>query len=705
MNVLQILPELRVGGVERGTVDLATHLVKLGHKAVVISNGGELVADLVAAGAVHYQLPVHRKSIVTIFAMIPKIVEIIQKEKIDIVHARSRIPAWSAFFASRRTRRVFITTCHGYYQKHLFSYCMGWGKRVIVPSNVMARHMIEDFGVPRDRIRLIPRSVAIEKFKFTDPAGKRRKEFHVGIIGRLTPIKGHLDFIKAMHKASRTVQDLRIWVVGDAPASKDGYKEQIKVMTRRLGLWHCTEFLGTQKDIPEILSHLDLLVLATTTQEAFGRVIIEAQAAGVPVIATSVGGVVDIVEDGVTGLLVPPGDPQSMADATIRIFKDKALASSIAAAAYEKVRDRYTVDLMVNKTIEVYQDALEHFKILVVKFSSIGDIILSTEALRALRRKFPRPRYHIAFLVGLAFKEILSRNPHIDELLVCDFKNKDKGIKGFRALTSRIRSGNFDMIIDLQNNRRSHLLSFCTCALDRYGYANNKFGFLLNHGVKDDKAVLDPVTHQFRILAPLGIELRNPHLELFPTPQDDAAVEEYLKGQWLAANQRIIGINISASLRWESKVWPAGHMIRLCEELGRRDIRVVITGTENDRRLAGTLCSSVKNLKIIDACGKFSINQLACLIKRCAVYISGDSAPLHIAAAVDTPFVALFGPTNPERHVPPAKLYAVIRRNLGCSPCYRSKCSHRRCMKLITPEEVLKAVEQLLAKAPAPPGA
>ncbi len=701
MNVLQILPELRVGGVERGTVDMAANLVKLGHKAVVISNGGELVKDLTAAGALHYQLPVHHKSLLGIIAMIPKIAAIIRNEKIDIVHARSRMPAWSAYFACRRTKTVFITTCHGYYKKHLFSYCMGWGKRVIVPSNVIGRHMIEDFGVPRDRIRMIPRSVEVGKFRFTDPAKKRRKEFNVGIVGRLTPIKGHLDFIKAMHKASRSVQDLKIWVVGDAPASKDAYKEQIKVLVRRLGLWHCTEFLGSQKDIPEILSHLDLLVLATTTQEAFGRVIIEAQAAGVPVIATAVGGVVDIIDEGKTGLLVPPNDPQAMADAAVRIFRDPALASKMAAAAYERVKERYTVELMVSKTIEVYKEALEQFKILVIKFSSIGDIILSTEGIRALRRRFPKSFYRISFLVGLPYKEILSRNPNIDELLVCDFKGKDKGLKGFLALAQRLRRGNFDIVVDLQNNRRSHLLAYLTMALDRYGYADRKFGFLLNHGVKDDKVLLDPVSHQFRILKELNVELKDPHLELFPTAQDDREVEEFLKAQWLAANQKIIGINISASPRWESKVWPVEHMIRLCEELGRRDIRVVITGTEADRHLAVTLTQNVKNLKLIDACGRFSLNQLACLIKRCSVYISGDSAPLHVAACMDTPFVALFGPTNPERHVPPAEYYAIIKRNLACSPCYKSKCSHRRCMKLITPEEVLQAIDQLLTRVSA----
>jgi len=97
MNVLQVVPELRVGGVERGTVDLAARLVAAGHKAVVISNGGELVKELTAAGALHYQLPVDKKSLWNICAMIPRIAQIIRKEKIDIVHARSRAPAWSAF--------------------------------------------------------------------------------------------------------------------------------------------------------------------------------------------------------------------------------------------------------------------------------------------------------------------------------------------------------------------------------------------------------------------------------------------------------------------------------------------------------------------------------------------------------------------------------------------------------------------------------
>ena len=338
MNILQILPELNVGGVETGTLDLARYLVKLGHKAVVVSAGGTLVKDLQESGGIHYQLPVHKKSLVNAVKMIFKLSEIIQKEEIDIVHARSRVPAWIAYLASRKTGKVFITTCHGYYNRGLLSKVMGWGRRVIGPSNVIALHMINDFGVAHERVRLIPRSVDIDKFEYAFPRRTGKKEFTVGIIGRLTSLKGHIYFIKAMAKAARAVPSLKLLIVGDAPASKSSYKEQLQILIRRLGLWDNTVFLGSQKDIPAILKHLDVLVLATTAHEAFGRVIIEAQAAGVPVVATSVGGVIDVVEDNKTGILVPPADSTAIADAVMRIYRDEKLARSLSENAYAKVK-------------------------------------------------------------------------------------------------------------------------------------------------------------------------------------------------------------------------------------------------------------------------------------------------------------------------------------------------------------------------------
>ncbi len=695
MNILQILPELNVGGVERGTVDLARYLVKYGHKAVVVSAGGELVKDLESCGAIHYKLPAHKKSIFAIIKIVPRLVEIIKKENIEIVHARSRVPAWVAYFACRRTNAVYISTCHGYYTRHMFSFVMGWAKRVIVLSNVIARHMIDDFKVPYERIRLIPRSVDLEKFKYIRPDTKRKDEFNIGIIGRITPLKGHLYFIKAMARVARIVPKIKIWIVGDAPSSREAYKEQLQVLVRRLGLTHCTEFLGTQRDIPAILVHLDLVVLATTTHEAFGRVVVEAQAAGVPVVATEVGGVVDIIENGKNGLLVPPADPSSMAEAVIKIFKDKELARSIAECAYEKVKKEYNVELMVKNTIEVYKDALSNFKILIIKFGSLGDLILSTAAMRAIREKF-FGKYKITFVVGEESKEVLLRSPLIDELVVADLKHNDKGLRGIWRIGERLRKENFDIVIDLQNNHKSHLLSFLTLCVNRYGYKNNKYGFLLNKGIKDDQPAVDPVTHQFRILQPLGIELKNNHLELWPTEEDKRSVDELLSAQWLSANQKLIGINLSASPRWKTKSWPPEYIARLCDLLGPKEIRVVLTGTEKDLPVANSVMGLVKSAKPINACAKTTVNELACLIKKCAVYICADSSPLHIAAAMDTPFVALFGPTDPRRHLPMAKKSLVLKKDIPCSPCYKPKCKSGKCMESITPEEVLQAVERFI---------
>jgi lipopolysaccharide heptosyltransferase II len=715
MKILQILPELNVGGVETGTLDLSKQLVSLGHKVVVVSNGGILVADLESQGAKHYKLPVNKKNALIMPKMVLALAEIIKKEEIDIVHARSRVPGWIAYFACLITRRVFITTCHGYYSRHPFSYVMGWAKKVIVISNIIARHMIDDFGVPFERIRLIPRSVDLERFKFSVPDSRRKQEFNVGIIGRLTPIKGHLCFIKAMAKVSRVIPRIKIWIVGDAPHSKLAYKEQVQLLVKRLGLWHYTEFLGTQKEIPAVLENLDLLVLATTTHEAFGRVIIEAQASGVPVVATRVGGVVDIIEDEKTGLLVPPADPESMARAIIRMYKDPQLGQKLSQAAYVKVKEKYTLEKMTRATLSVYEEALQNLNILVIKFSSLGDVILSSAGLKAIREKFPgnhcealssgktpqeanlvkRPLHKLSVLVGSGAKDVLLNCPYIDELLVCDFKNKDKGLRGFFRLAGLLRKKSFDVVVDLQNSRKSHLLSFLSGGMTSYGY-DRKLGFLLNRRIKDDGAVLDPVAHQFRILRILGIDYNEEKLEVWPSRQDKKYIDDFLASQWISSEQKLVGINLSASRRWASKDWPADYIVELGVSLAKNNIRAVMTGTQEDIALAEQLIATIKEGKPINACGKTTVNQLAYLIKLCNAYISCDSAPLHIACAVGTPFVALFGPTDHRRHLFALKNAEILKKDFPCAPCYKAKCNTKECMLAIKPQEVAEAIFRLL---------
>jgi len=696
MKILQILPEMNVGGVERGTLDLAKYISAHGHQSLVVSNGGGLVVLLEAQGTKHYKLPVHRKNLWTMFECVSALEKIIRNEKVDIVHARSRVPALIAYLACRRTGVDFLTTCHGYYSQNIFSHVMGWGKLVIVISEIIGRHMIDHFGVQPENIRLIHRSVDIDKFNFRarQPGGS---SFVVTIVGRITPLKGHVYFLKAMAKVLRQLPYVRVRIIGDAGPGKQAYKESLLLLTKRLGIEDRVEFMGNRSDIPQLLSESDVLVLSTVTQEAFGRVIIEAQAVGVPVIATNVGGVVDIVEHEKTGLLVLPKDPDSLAAAIVRLANDRKLGDVMAVEARRRVEQKYTLDKMALSTLAVYDELKDSLNILVIKLSAVGDVILVTASLKALRDKFPRAR--ICCLTGRESAVILHNCPFVDDVIVYDHKEKDRGIPGFWKLTERLRKYRFDKIIDFQNNIRTHLLAFFCMPQASYGYRNKKLGRLLSHGIPDDAQNVPPVAHQFIILKDLGIVYSDKvRLQLWPRTDDLAYARDFFQSEWIdQKNHKIVGINISASARWETKNWPLKTMAECCDLLAADNIRVVITGMEKDKSAAGKLVKLAKSRPALMV-GKTTILQLTAVIKYCSVYVTSDSAPLHIAAAMKVPVVALFGPTDPMRHLPPADKLKVMRKELPCSPCYGTKCKlgTRICMNDITAYEVYLEVKKFM---------
>ena len=315
--------------------------------------------------------------------------KIVLKEKVDIIHARSRVPAVVALMVSRRTQVPFITTCHGFYNRHPLSRPMGWGKLVIVGSNIIGKRMRDDFGVPHEKIRLIPRGVNLAEFHWKPKSAQGRSDGRVvvGLVGRLTPIKGHPLFLKAMARVARVVPNLQIQIIGDSP--KPQYKEELLAMTRNLGLEHAVEFLGTRYDIPELLSKMDVLVAPSVGEEAFGRVVIEAGACGVPVVATRMGGLVDVLEHGKDGLLVGPDDPRILAEAVLKMIKEPAFAQRMALALRKKVEKEFTLEKMFESTLRVYDETLARRRILIIKLSAIGDVILSVPSIRAVRQKFP----------------------------------------------------------------------------------------------------------------------------------------------------------------------------------------------------------------------------------------------------------------------------------------------------------------------------
>lgn len=699
MRILQILPELNVGGVETGTVDFAMYLHDHGYHSVVVSNGGELVPELEGRGIRHYALPVHRKNLFAVMSCVKKLRRIILDEKIDIVHARSRVPAWIAFFACRRTPAQFLTTCHGHYSVQIFSRIMAFSKLIIVPSQVIGRHMIDHFHFPPENVRCIPRSVDLEKFSAVRQDDLGRSQSVITIVGRLTPLKGHAYFLKAMARVVRSAPYVKILIVGDAPKKKEYYRQELEVLTRHLGLSEHVEFLGKRKDIPQIMAASDVVVMSSIEPEAFGRVIIEAQAAGTPVVATSVGGIVEVVEHEKTGLLVLPKDIDAMAGAVLRVLNDKKLARDLVSAARRRLEEEFTLEKMAERTIRVYEELMEQLNILIIKMTALGDVILLTPSLRAIRRRYPQAR--ICCLTDERSREILQRCPHIDELIVIDLKDRDRGTLGAVRFSRRLSRYHFDKVIDFQNNRTSHLLGWLCFARHTYGYRNKKWGFLLTDPVINPDHSLPAVKHQFQILNMLDIPYpEDDRIEVYPSAKDRQAAAQMMEAEWISQAMKVVGIHISASENWKTKNWPAESIAKLCDVLMVKNIRVILTGTAADRPLADQIMSMTR-AKPANFTGKTGIMELAAVIERCHVYITPDSSPLHIAAAVGTPVIALFGPTSSHRHMPPNRRSLVIQKGLNCSPCYNGKfCKTlgHACMTEISVDEVRAGIERLLAE-------
>ena len=696
MNVLQLLPELNTGGVETGTVDLTKVLISQGHKVVVISNGGKMVADLTACGGIHYSLPVHEKSLFTVIKMVSKIAEIMVKEEIDIVHARSRVPAISGFWASYRMRVPFVTTCHGYYSTHLLSRVMGWGKYVIVSSHVIARHMINDFKVPRERIRLIPRGVDLDRFKYREPdQSADKKEFTIAIIGRITPIKGHVYFIRALSKVVRLMPNIKVMIIGDAPQDKPKYRQELELLVRRLSLSRYVNFLGQRQDVPQQLSKIDLLVVASIGEEAFGRTIVEAQASGVPVVATKVGGIVDIIKDPENGILVSPRDWNGLSDAIIKVLKDKTLRHRLSAAGRVNVEKNFSLAHMYKRTVKVYNEAVNTHRILIIKWSALGDILLSIPAIHAIRERFPKS--DIMLLTGKVGREILGRYPYAKDFFIFNHNRGYAGIREMLDMSAELRRQSIDIVLDLQNNNRSRIISFLSFIPRRIGYRNGRLDMFLTEGVDGAKIEMPPVKHQFRLLKQLGVDTPAPEVDLMITDEEASYAENILSQEWVSKNQVLIGINCGASQKWQSKRWDIGNIARLCDLLAQKKIRVVITGTRDDEADAREIVGMARS-KPINAVGKTGIMQLAAIIRRCRVFISSDSAPMHMAAFLGVPYVAIFGPTDHKRHLEPSGNYRVIHKKLRCTPCYKPRCHHRKCMERISPEEVGAAAMDLLSQ-------
>ena len=371
--VLQVLPALVTGGVERGTVEIAQAIAEADGVALVASAGGPLVAAVERVGGRHMTLPLNARNPLSIWRNAARLADLIRSERVSIVHARSRAPAWSAWLACRRTGAHFVTTYHGAYAENLpfkrhYNAVMARGERVIAISRFIAGLVSDRHRVDEPRLRVIPRGVDAAMFApaavVPDRLARLSRAWRlpdgaptIVLPGRLAGWKGQGVLIAAMAQLAR--RDAWCVLVG----SGDKHRRYAGWLIRRaeqLGVADRLRLVGNCDDMPAAMMLSDVVVHASTRPEAFGSVVIEAQAMGRPVIAADLGGPVETVEHGVTGWRVKPGDPAALAVAIDHVL---AMPPTERIALGERARAavlaHYTTRAMQDATLDVYEELLQ----------------------------------------------------------------------------------------------------------------------------------------------------------------------------------------------------------------------------------------------------------------------------------------------------------------------------------------------------------
>jgi glycosyltransferase involved in cell wall biosynthesis len=371
--VLQVLPELRSGGVERGTIEIAKAIADEGWVSLVASQGGPMVPQLAYAGAEHIELPLRKKSYGNIKRNARRLEHIIKKYDVDIVHARSRGPAWSAYLAAKNTKRAFVTTFHGTYGtknwfKRWYNSVMTRGERVIAISNFISKHIQWRYGVKQDSIRLIHRGVDLKLFnpdvvipqRMIDLLGQWRivdEEKPIILMpGRITRWKGQDIVLKALEQLDH--RNFYCVLLGD-DADHPAYREELDKLIDEYGMEEQIRIAPNTTYMAEAY-HLAQVVLCPSLEpEAFGRIAIEAQALGKPVIAANHGGARETVLPNITGWLVEPGNIDQLAEAIkIALALDDESKANLAFNARQNAEQVFSLDKMKEKTLAVYHEVL-----------------------------------------------------------------------------------------------------------------------------------------------------------------------------------------------------------------------------------------------------------------------------------------------------------------------------------------------------------
>lgn len=364
MRVLQVTTHVSIGGITGYIYSLSKALEAKGAGVVVASSGGDMEPAFARCGIPHRRLDIRTK-----FEFAPKVLRsafaiarIVRDDRIDIIHAHTRVSQVAAALASRMTGVPYVTTCHGYFKKRLRGVVDTWGAKVIAISAAVQAHLRDDLGVDASRIALVYSGVDAKRFS-KDYSAKEiaaaKKELGLGggpvagTIGRLSPVKGQKYFIEALAQVIAKLPDAQGLVVGTGEE-----EASLRKIAASLGIRDRVRFVESCPDTHAYLSVMDVFVFPSV-QEGLGIALLEALAAGRACVASRIGGIEDIVADGSNGILAGVGDSKAIAEAIVSLCSDEAKRRSMGDKGRALVKEKFTVEAMADGVMKVYRDVVK----------------------------------------------------------------------------------------------------------------------------------------------------------------------------------------------------------------------------------------------------------------------------------------------------------------------------------------------------------
>ncbi|MBL6902629.1 MAG: glycosyltransferase [SAR86 cluster bacterium] len=361
MKILQILPELNIGGVERGVCDLSKALVEQGHQSFVISNGGKLESSLVASGGKHISMPVHIKRFKTL-KLAKELYEVILDVNPDIIHVRSRMPAWVTYHALKKFKNnkpVHVSTFHGLYSFPIYSKVMANVDHIISISNTVEDYIKTTYKVPDEKITVIPRGCDLSEFNQEPLHQSWKDEWYkefpqtlnkkiIMLPARITKWKGVDDFIDLINLIND--ESIHGIVVGPVSKSKQKFFKKLQSKVQKLNLETKITFCGSRSDIVNVYKFADIVYNLSKTPEPFGRTTIEAASVGTKIMGWDHGGTKEILSELFPDGLVKLEDIQALKEKTLELLSDDDKKPK---------PNTFTSERMINSTLEVYRSLLE----------------------------------------------------------------------------------------------------------------------------------------------------------------------------------------------------------------------------------------------------------------------------------------------------------------------------------------------------------